>query len=287
MVSNSTKVGDSGFLNLSITQDQLEYLPGTPCKKVNIFMGHHGWNDKTFIGKVYPPKTKKMDFLKQYALKFNSVLATSTRFALPSENEIREWNNVTPINFKFSVLAPQYLSHAKDFTDDAVLSDLDSTLNRLSSLNGKLAFLYFNFPSAVGPKRADAAIEFLGKIPNEFPLAVSFRNQKLAKNKSLYNSLAELNISSVLVDNKSHHQTNLTLTNNNLLVHFHGLESYNENKRAIEEWANKCSICAESGIENIYFFATQQAPNKSQFPELLNEFKTALIDKLGTKAKFI
>jgi hypothetical protein len=99
--------------------------------------------------------------------------------------------------------------------------------------------------------------------------------------------LAELNISSVLVDNKSHHQTNLTLTNNNLLVHFHGLESYNENKRAIEEWANKCSICAESGIENIYFFATQQAPNKSQFPELLNEFKTALIDKLGTKAKFI
>ncbi|MFY0674864.1 MAG: DUF72 domain-containing protein [Bacteroidia bacterium] len=282
----NASLGEQEFLHSKINVGHLRFLPGAASAKVNIFMGHHGWNDKTFIGKVYPPRTKKMDFLRQYATKFNSVLATSTRFALPQANELNKWISATPKSFKFSVLAPQYLSHSKDFGNDAVLKDLDSTLNRLAILNEKLAFLYFNFPSAIGLKRIDGALELLSSIPNEFPLAVSFRNQEVFRHETLHKALAELNIASVLVDNKSHHKTNLLLTNTDLVIHFHAFDNPQTNVLALNEWAKKCKSYVESGVNNIYFFATHQAPNKYLFPELLTSFKESLLGELGERAQF-
>ena len=42
-------------------------------KLLTIYLGTPAWSDKGFVGKIYPPKTKPVDFLYHYSRQFNCI----------------------------------------------------------------------------------------------------------------------------------------------------------------------------------------------------------------------
>ncbi len=258
---------------IDLSNENFRFLAPNSNNKTTLYIGHKGWNDRTFIGKVYPPRTKKLHFLKHYAAKFNYVLANSTKFGLPHKSDLEDWYQSTPQLFKFSIIAPQYLTHSRNLNDVSIKRDLDIAIESLATLKGKLSSLYFNFPSALDQTRIEEFFEFIIQFPSEIPVTVNFRNTELVNNKALFNEilnrLAELKISLVACDQINGPELSLTPTTNNLHVHFIGINNDLIDFKRIELWSKRIELYAKKGIKTVYFTVTQPSPQKFEFEKLI------------------
>src|SRR6478672_5931467 len=82
-----------------------------------ITIGTCGWSYKDWEGHFYPEGVKSADYLGYYATKFNIVEVDSTFCRPPSPQIVQAWNDKTPDGFRFSLKAPQVITHEKLLVD--------------------------------------------------------------------------------------------------------------------------------------------------------------------------
>jgi uncharacterized protein YecE (DUF72 family) len=109
-----------------------------------------------------------------YSARFNSTESNYTFRRMPSESTLVNWAAQTPENFRFSLKAPQQITHIKK------LRDCESVVKHFAdvaqALGPKLGAVLFQLPPTF---RADVVLlrEFLGVLPPKLKCAFEFRHE--------------------------------------------------------------------------------------------------------------
>lgn len=122
------------------------------------WIGCSGFHYKDWKEVFYPSTVPQTKWFEYYCTHFNSIELNTTFYRFPRPEALQNWYNRSPLDFKFSVKAPQLITHYKMFKDCGRLSG-DFYASVYEGLQNKLGCILFQLPS-----RAVYDEEFLMRI---------------------------------------------------------------------------------------------------------------------------
>ena len=140
---------------------------------MNLWIGTSGFQYAEWKGTFYPADLSAAKMLPYYAERFSSTEINYTFHRIPSAKTIDGWCKATPETFKFSLKAPQKVTHF------AKLRNCGDTLRFfhqvVCDLEKKLGAVLFQLPPGL---KKDAALlsEFLSDFPAGMRAAFEFRH---------------------------------------------------------------------------------------------------------------
>lgn len=141
---------------------------------MNLWIGTSGFQYPEWRGTFYPEVFPTSKMLPYYAERFSSTEVNYTFRRIPSAKTIDAWSQATPARFKFSLKAPQKVTHF------AKLRDCSDTLRYfqqvVSALEAKLGAVLFQLPPGF---KKDVAVlaAFLEELPTGMRAAFEFRHE--------------------------------------------------------------------------------------------------------------
>ncbi|GAA5121686.1 DUF72 domain-containing protein [Luteolibacter yonseiensis] len=153
------------------------------------YIATSGFQYPEWKGKFYPEKMAPAKMLAFYAAEFRSTEVNYTFRSMPSAKTIGRWRDETPEDFRFSLKAPQRVTHF------AKLRGCGDTVNEfhdaVKGLGGKLGPVLFQLPETF---KADAVLlgEFVRALPKGLRAAFEFRHESWFTD-GVFDTLAEAN----------------------------------------------------------------------------------------------
>jgi uncharacterized protein YecE (DUF72 family) len=219
-------------------------------------IGCSGFHYKHWKGTFYPdglPQTKWFSF---YAQHFNTLELNVTFYRFPRLRVLRNWYELAPEGFQFSVKAPQAITHYRQFHNTVdMLSDFYGTVR--AGLDEKLGPVLFQLPPRLRyePERLQ---RILDQIDPTFDNVLEFRHPSWWQ-PTVYEQLAERRISFC---GMSHPELPDDVIVNSPVVYyrFHGVpdlyrSSYS--REDLQRVVNK--IREQDGIEQAWFYFNNDA----------------------------
>src|ERR1044071_10144663 len=84
---------------------------------MTLYVGTSGYSYKEWKGSFYPEKIPAKDMLAYYAAHLHAVELNNTFYRMPQPGMIESWKAQVPENFRFSVKAPQVITHFRRLKD--------------------------------------------------------------------------------------------------------------------------------------------------------------------------
>ncbi len=137
---------------------------------MTIHLGTQGWSYKSWNGVFYPQDTPANCYLEEYAKKLHTVEIDSTFYATPRASTVKQWDEVTPDDFRFTAKFPQKITHEKMLKEAE--QDVKLFLDTMSLLGPKLGPLLLQFPYTFKPDQRVVLADFLAALPGDFRYAV-------------------------------------------------------------------------------------------------------------------
>jgi len=162
------------------------------------WIGTSGFQYPEWKGKFYPEKMPPAKMLAFYASEFRSTEVNYTFRSLPSAKTIDRWRDETPEDFRFSLKAPQRVTHF------AKLRRCGEAINEfrdaVKGLGAKLGPVLFQLPESF---KEDAVLlrEFLQALPKGMRSAFEFRHESWFTD-DVFNTLAESNAALCLAESE-------------------------------------------------------------------------------------
>lgn len=110
----------------------------------NTWIGTSGFQYPEWKGKFYPEGLSKAKMLTYYASQFNSTEINYTFRSIPSAKTIQRWYDETPAGFRYSLKAPQQVTHFSKLKDCGDI--MDAFFQSVSGLGDKLGPVLFQLP---------------------------------------------------------------------------------------------------------------------------------------------
>jgi uncharacterized protein YecE (DUF72 family) len=140
---------------------------------MNLYVGTSGYSYKEWKGSFYPEKLPAKDMLAYYAARLQTVEINNTFYRLPQKTVLENWKQQVSPGFKFSVKAPQRITHFKRLKDAG-----ESTtyfLETVASLGDRLGPILFQLPPNM-KKDLERLETFLTGLPAGTRSAFEFRH---------------------------------------------------------------------------------------------------------------
>jgi uncharacterized protein YecE (DUF72 family) len=139
---------------------------------VQHWIGTSGYQYPEWKGTFYPEKLSIAKMLGYYSERFPSTEVNYTFRHFPSAKTIARWLEETPAAFRFSLKAPQRITHFAKLRNCGEI--LHSFHDAIGSLAPKLDPILFQLPPNFR-KDTPLLVEFLGNIPPGMRAAFEFR----------------------------------------------------------------------------------------------------------------
>lgn len=139
-----------------------------------VWVGTSGFQYPEWKGKFYPADLSTRKMLESYAGRFNTTESNYTFRRVPSVQTLQDWAERTPSKFRFSLKAPQEITHRRR------LRGCTRAVNRFwaaaQHLGRKLGPVLFQLPPFL---RGDIALlgDFLQSLPRGVKAAFEFRHE--------------------------------------------------------------------------------------------------------------
>lgn len=138
-----------------------------------VYVGTSGFSYKEWVGPFYPRGTRPDEYLRYYASQFDAVEIPGTFYRMPRPNVLDGWRAATPDGFKFTLKAPQFITH---FGRIAVPSGpLDGLLEVVPRLGDRLGAMLWQLPENMQVDAGRLAA-FLERLAGALPCAFEFRH---------------------------------------------------------------------------------------------------------------
>ena len=137
------------------------------------WIGTSGFQYAEWKGTFYPETMPTAKMLAYYAERFSSSEINYTFRRFPSEKTIARWVEETPAAFRFSLKAPQRITHFAQLQDCEEI--LYAFQRAVSGLGDKLGPVLFQLPPTF-KKDAARLADFLQAMPRELQAAFEFRH---------------------------------------------------------------------------------------------------------------
>lgn len=251
---------------------------------VNIYLGCPMWGNKAWVGKLYPKGTKPGDFLEHYARTFNGIELNSTHYRIPTGDMVARWYEQASVNpeFRFSPKIPQFISHRFQLINcEAPLRDFTDAIAGFKEL---LGCSFVQLPPAFGFDKVGNLRTFFEMWPNEFPLAIEFRDVSWFEGQRLRQEARELlsafRINALITDVSGRRDVcHMDITHDTLMLRFVGNEMIQSDYDRADAWVNRIAECVPMGLRNIYLFIHE--PDSISAPEMGIYFIQKLNKALG------
>src|SRR3954466_1149441 len=143
-------------------------------ERMNFWIGTSGFQYSEWKGNFYPEDLATAKMLPFYAERFSTTEINYTFHRIPSPKTIENWKAQTPAEFKFSLKAPQKVTHW------ARLRDCGDTMRYFhdvtSALGEKLGAILFQLPPNF-KKDTVLLADFINCLPDGLRAAFEFRHE--------------------------------------------------------------------------------------------------------------
>jgi uncharacterized protein YecE (DUF72 family) len=230
-----------------------------------IWVGTSGFQYPEWKGKFYPETLSTAKMLPYYSAHFSTTEINYSFRRIPSEKTLTNWFAATPPQFRFSLKAPQEITHFRK------LQDCEDVLGRfcdaLKSLGDKLGPVLFQLPPFL---REDNALlkDFLSKLPAGLQCAFEFRHDSWFNDKT-FAALKAKNAALCIADTEKL-TTPVTVTAN---YSYFRLRNPAYTDADISRWAKV--IAAQKTQKNIYGYFKHEETGTGP------KFARQLLDELG------
>jgi uncharacterized protein YecE (DUF72 family) len=141
---------------------------------MKIAIGTSGFQYPEWRGKFYPETLSTAKMLAFYAERFCTTESNYSFRRIPSEKTIENWSRGTPPGFRFSLKAPQRITHFAKLRDCAETVEFFWSVVR--GLDEKLGAILFQLPPSL-EKDVPLLAAFLEELPAGMRAAFEFRHE--------------------------------------------------------------------------------------------------------------
>lgn len=165
---------------------------------MDFWIGTSGFQYPEWKGTFYPEKLAVGKMLTYYAERFTTTEINYSFRRIPSAKTIENWANATPPRFRFTLKAPEKVTHV------ARLLNCAETLKFFASvilgLGDKLGIVLFQIPPGF---KCDVQIlgAFLDELPSEIRAAFEFRHASWFCDE-VYQTLREHNVALCIAESE-------------------------------------------------------------------------------------
>lgn len=237
--------------------------------KTRIHIGCAKWGRKDWVGKLYPEKTRDVDFLNHYARHFNCIELNATFYKIPTKTQAMAWRNQVHSDFIFCPKISQSISHTRRLKNTRELTD--RFLEGITGFGKTLGPVFLVPHPQMGPKSLEVIAQFAGDFPKEIELFIELRHPEWFSNDEMFNQVCRLfsehKRGLVITDAAGRRDcVHMKLTNSKAFVRFVGNGLHRSDYTRIDEWVTRIQQWQLQGLEDIYFFMHQHEELHS--PEL-------------------
>jgi uncharacterized protein YecE (DUF72 family) len=163
-----------------------------------IWVGTSGFQYPEWKGTFYPSDLSTKKMLGYYGRHFPTTESNYSFRTIPSIKALSNWSAETPANFRFSLKAPQEITHFKRLRgcEDVVARFWDAA----RTLNEKLGVVLFQLPPNF-KKDLPLLKDFLASLPRAMKCAFEFRHESWF-DEELYAALRAKNAALCIADEK-------------------------------------------------------------------------------------
>lgn len=140
----------------------------------DLFVGTSGFAYKEWKGVFYPEGTSDKKMLAYYSGVLPSVEVNFTFRRMPEESTFLSWKQQSAEGFRFTLKAPQRITHFKRLVD--CRDDVDEFVRRARLLEDRLGTILFQLPPNLRYEKERLA-PFLDALPPVARCAMEFRHE--------------------------------------------------------------------------------------------------------------
>lgn len=239
------------------------------------FTGCSGYHYDGWKRAFYPEDLSKKEWLPYYAKHFKTVEINNSFYRMPTEKKLKNWHDITPGNFRFTMKGSRYITHRKKLVyDDKVKSGLKNFFDILENLEGKTGCVLWQLPGNL--HRNDEKLDrFCSLLSSDFKNVMEFRHNSWFT-EPVYDILNKHDIGYCMLSAPEGLPEEVLATSDTGYVRFHGKDNwydYKYSREELNEWAQKLKKLSARRIY-LYFNndAHANAPeNAKQMREELGE----------------
>ncbi|MES2132868.1 MAG: DUF72 domain-containing protein [Bacteroidota bacterium] len=252
------------------------------CK---VHVGCPIWAEEGFVGKIFPPKTKRKDFLKYYSKQFNSIELNVSHYKPLDVETINHWVDITESNFLFCPKVNQSISHTPLLIYNVPL--FKELFDLYKQFKQKLGMPFLQLPNSYDSSKINDLLDFLDQcaISN---FAIELRHESWFNNetvlKQVCNYFYKNNITFLMTDVAGRRDVlHNRLTTKTTFIRFIANDLHESDFKRLDEWTDKLKLWIDNGLEQIYF--CMHTPSNVLLPELITYFMNELSKKTGIALK--
>ncbi len=241
-------------------------------KKTEFHVGCAKWGRKDWIGKLYPPGTQEKDFLKTYARLFNAIEFNGFYYSAHSVEQVRKWRSQVPEHFLFCPKFTQAITHYKRLRHTQ--AEVDTFLSVIDAFGNNLGPVFLMPHPQMGPEELDVIRTFIAGLPDGLELFLELRHEGFytgGYHRELYAFLRAHRRGTVISDAAGRRDcVHMHLSTPSCFIRFVGNSLHPTDYTRIDDWVERISQWADTGLETCYFFMHQH--NELHAPELIRYF---------------
>jgi len=140
---------------------------------MNLYVGTSGYSYKEWKGSFYPEKIPAKDMLRYYSERLSTVEINATFYRMPQKSMLENWKEQVPPNFRFSLKAPQRVTHFKRLKETE--EETKYFFETAEVLAHQLGVVLFQLPPNM-KKDLPRLETFLAQLPVQPRAAFEFRH---------------------------------------------------------------------------------------------------------------
>ncbi len=140
---------------------------------MNLYVGTSGYSYKEWKGSFYPEKIPAKDMLNYYSERLSTVEINATFYRMPQKSMLENWKEQVPKNFRFSLKAPQRVTHFKRLKETE--EETKYFFETAAVLEDQLGVVLFQLPPNM-KKDLPRLESFLDQLPQQPRAAFEFRH---------------------------------------------------------------------------------------------------------------
>ena len=257
-------------IDFSLPDDGLQTFKilkhGKRAKSPAFYVGCAKWDRKEWLNMIYPPKTKRANFLDEYVKSFNSVELNAAFYRIPTIEQVRKWRLKVEQNaqgqFLFFPKFSGVITHMKRLKAAEGATDL--YLSNFSEFGKYLGPYFIQLADKFSPKSYEVLENYLKYLPRDIKVFVELRHEQWFSDsvirKDLFDMLSNLQKGVVITDTSGRRDlVHMELTIPEIFIRFvgNGEKHQASDFARIDEWTARIKKWLDQGLENVYFFLHQ------------------------------
>lgn len=273
-----------GGIDFTLPEDDIQnklILGGKrPDNKLKLYLGCPVFSDRSYVGPVYPKGTKTDAYLSAYARQFNTVEINSFRYGIPDFDKLKRWKEAVDDDFRFSMKVHDRVTYQKDISGDTARYEMDRFLEVCDFFGHKAGIPFLLLPSYYKGERLKTLARFLYDLPDDFKVAVEFRDREGIDNEQINEVLVQKSYPLILTDTPGRRDMlHMRLTSKTAFIRFAGALLHPSDGERMHALADRIASWYDQGLETVYFFAHQMAPYKYMAAENIRQLILELKQK--------